>query len=140
MITLSRDSDVMLGDRSTDSSSCSGGQRRIQRNRSRVARMVFGLLIRSLNFDPGATLTIVVANMKQTSNNACASVALLNIVNNVPSIKLGENLHAFKQFTADFSPALRGDAISNFEFVKDIHNSFARYVDPNVPLILVSYA
>lgn len=26
-----------------------------------------------------------------------------------------------------FTPALRGDAINNFEFVKRIHNSYARY-------------
>ena len=31
-------------------------------------------------------------------------------------------------FTAHFTPALRGDAIGNFEFVKEVHNSFARYV------------
>ena len=62
----------------------------------------------------------------KTINNACASVALLNIVNNIPNIELGDNLHAFKEFTADFSPALKGDAIGNFEFVKCIHNSFAR--------------
>lgn len=65
----------------------------------------------------------------QTINNACASVALLNIVNNVPELNLGEELQQFKSFTADFTPALRGDAIGNFEFVKAIHNSFARKMD-----------
>ena len=62
----------------------------------------------------------------QTSNNSCASVALLNIVNNVPGLDLGDHLREFKQFTKDFTPALRGDAINNFQFVKDVHNSFAR--------------
>lgn len=66
--------------------------------------------------------------MMQTVNNACASVALLNIVNNVPEIELGDSLQAFKEFTKDFTPALRGDAIANFRFVKEIHNSFARSV------------
>lgn len=66
--------------------------------------------------------------MTQTANNACASVALLNIVNNVLCIELGDNLRAFKDFTKDFTPALRGDAIANFKFVKEIHNSFARSV------------
>ena len=61
-------------------------------------------------------------------NNACASVALLNIVNNVPDLELGDNLEHFKDFTAKFTPALRGDAINNFEYIKNIHNSFARYV------------
>ncbi|KAL2039579.1 hypothetical protein N7G274_007851 [Stereocaulon virgatum] len=65
----------------------------------------------------------------QTINNACASVALLNIVNNIPSIELGDNLRAFKDFTSNFTPALRGDAIANFDFVKQVHNSFARKMD-----------
>ncbi|KAJ5886343.1 uncharacterized protein N7473_009017 [Penicillium subrubescens] len=65
----------------------------------------------------------------QTASNACASVALLNIVNNIPGIDLGENLHHFKEFTMPFTPALRGDAINNFEFVKRVHNSFARKMD-----------
>lgn len=65
----------------------------------------------------------------QTAGNACASVALLNIVNNIQGIDLGENLQHFKDFTMPFTPALRGDAIKNFEFVKRIHNSFARKMD-----------
>lgn len=54
-------------------------------------------------------------------------MALLNIVNNIPGVDLGESLRAFKEFTMPFTPALRGDAINNFEFVKRIHNSFARH-------------
>lgn len=71
---------------------------------------------------------MVVHIAEQTANNACASVALLNIVNNIEGIELGENLQHFKDFTMPFTPALRGDAINNFEFVKRVHNSFARYV------------
>ncbi|KAI4202571.1 MAG: hypothetical protein LQ350_002514 [Teloschistes chrysophthalmus] len=69
------------------------------------------------------------AKDSQTAKDACASVALLNIVNNIPEIELGENLRQFKNFTTDFTPSLRGDAISNFDFVKAIHNSFARKMD-----------
>ncbi|PLB39383.1 ubiquitin C-terminal hydrolase 37 [Aspergillus candidus] len=65
----------------------------------------------------------------QTASNSCASVALLNIVNNIEGVDLGENLQQFKDFTMPFTPALRGDAISNFDFVKRIHNSFARRMD-----------
>ncbi|KAL4995710.1 ubiquitin carboxyl-terminal hydrolase [Aspergillus recurvatus] len=65
----------------------------------------------------------------QTASNACASVALLNIVNNIEGADLGENLRSFKDFTMPFTPALRGDAINNFEFIKRIHNSFARRMD-----------
>lgn len=64
----------------------------------------------------------------QTIDNACATIAMLNIVNNIQGVELGENLQAFKDFTKDFTPPLRGDAIANFQFVKEIHNSFARSV------------
>lgn len=74
-------------------------------------------------YPPYSALTVV-----QTAENACASVALLNIVNNIDGIDLGEHLQQFKDFTMPFTPALRGDAINNFEFIKRIHNSFARYV------------
>ncbi|KAK2812144.1 hypothetical protein FQN50_001501 [Emmonsiellopsis sp. PD_5] len=69
----------------------------------------------------------------QTSSNACASVALLNIINNVDEIELGEQLQHLKDFTMPFTPALRGDAIANFEFVKRVHNSFARWVLEELP-------
>lgn len=70
----------------------------------------------------------MILTLIQTVDNACASVALLNIVNNIPSADLGEHLQQFKEFTRTFTPALRGDAIGNFDFVKQIHNSFARLV------------
>ncbi|KAL4923277.1 ubiquitin C-terminal hydrolase 37 [Aspergillus undulatus] len=77
----------------------------------------------------------------QTASNSCASVALLNIVNNIEGADLGENLRSFKDFTMPFTPALRGDAINNFEFVKKIHNSFARRMDIlNSDLLLKSEA
>lgn len=53
-------------------------------------------------------------------------MSLLNIVNNISDIDIGEHLQRFKDFTKDFTPALRGDQIGNFQFVKQIHNSFAR--------------
>ncbi|MCJ1398659.1 hypothetical protein MMC11_001860 [Xylographa trunciseda] len=65
----------------------------------------------------------------QTVGNACASIALLNIVNNIPDCELGDHLQSFKDFTASFTPALRGNAIGNFEFIRQVHNSFARKMD-----------
>lgn len=60
---------------------------------------------------------------------ACATVALLNIVNNVPVLDLGPQLRNFKEFTKDMDPVMRGEAIDSFDFVKRIHNSFARETD-----------
>ncbi|GAB7357008.1 hypothetical protein MBLNU459_g7837t2 [Dothideomycetes sp. NU459] len=60
---------------------------------------------------------------------ACASVALLNIVNNIPGLELGPHLQSFKTFSQSFDPLSRGDAIVNFDFVRRTHNSFARNTD-----------
>lgn len=53
-------------------------------------------------------------------------MALLNIVNNVSSLEMGKELRDFRDLTADMDPLERGDAIDSFQFVKQIHNSFAR--------------
>lgn len=66
---------------------------------------------------------------EQVPDFACATVALLNIVNNIPDLQMGKDLRNFKDFTQDMSPLLRGQAIDDFAFVKQIHNSFAREAD-----------
>lgn len=65
----------------------------------------------------------------QIPDFACATVALLNIVNNIKGLRMGEELHNFHEFTRDMDPLSRGDAIDNFEFVRQIHNSFGREID-----------
>ncbi|EME77842.1 uncharacterized protein MYCFIDRAFT_33165 [Pseudocercospora fijiensis CIRAD86] len=65
----------------------------------------------------------------QVPSFACASVALLNIVNNIPGLTMGPELRNFKEFTKDMDPLTRGDAIDTFDFVRRIHNSFARESD-----------
>ncbi|GAB1739984.1 hypothetical protein NU219Hw_g4912t1 [Hortaea werneckii] len=65
----------------------------------------------------------------QTPDYACASFALLNIVNNIPGLCLGKELQDFKDFTKDMDSLSRGDAVDEFAFVKQIHNSFARETD-----------
>lgn len=65
----------------------------------------------------------------QTPDFACATFALLNIVNNIPGLDLGKELRNFKDFTQNMDPLSRGDAIDSFDFVRRIHNSFARETD-----------
>ncbi|KAI9717421.1 MAG: hypothetical protein M1812_004773 [Candelaria pacifica] len=65
----------------------------------------------------------------QTIENACASVALLNIVNNVPGAQLGVPLEQFRLSTQKLTPVARGDCIGDSDFIKNIHNSFARKMD-----------
>ena len=65
----------------------------------------------------------------QIPDFACASVALLNIINNIKGLQMGKELRDFKDFTKDLDPMARGDAIDGFDFLKRIHNSFARETD-----------
>ena len=65
----------------------------------------------------------------QVPDFACATVATLNIVNNIPGLQMGKELRDFRQATRDMKPISRGEAIDDFAFVKRIHNSFAREND-----------
>ncbi|KAE9369436.1 cysteine proteinase [Stipitochalara longipes BDJ] len=65
----------------------------------------------------------------QTTSNACATVALLNIVMNTPEIDLGDALTAFKDSTRSLTPPYRGHALSQNDFIRNIHNSFLRKMD-----------
>ncbi|KAF1825127.1 cysteine proteinase [Dissoconium aciculare CBS 342.82] len=61
----------------------------------------------------------------QIPDFACATVALINIVNNIPGIELGPELSDFRRSTLQMEHMARGDAIDKFDFVRRIHNSFA---------------
>ena len=88
------------------------------------ARSTCGLRIKCVSKSPDPI--ICVANMTQTVNNACATIALMNIVMNVPDIDLGDSLKAFKESTRRLKPPYRGRALGCNDFVRNIHNSFAR--------------
>ncbi|KAI5817082.1 hypothetical protein BZA77DRAFT_42293 [Pyronema omphalodes] len=64
----------------------------------------------------------------QVTSNACATLALLNIVFNVPVV-LSPSLQAFKDFSADLTPPLRGLAVANNQRIRDIHNSFGKKME-----------
>jgi ubiquitin carboxyl-terminal hydrolase L5 len=58
--------------------------------------------------------------------NACATVALMNIVNNVPNANLGSSLQSFKSDTKPMTAAERGNHLNDFHHIKAVHNSFIR--------------
>ncbi|PNY24403.1 Ubiquitin carboxyl-terminal hydrolase isozyme L5 [Tolypocladium capitatum] len=77
----------------------------------------------------------------QTTNNSCASVAILNIVMNADDAELGEQLRAFRESTRDLSTPLRGHRIGSDSFIRAAHNSFVRRVDQlNADLCLANEA
>ncbi|EFW99842.1 ubiquitin carboxyl-terminal hydrolase [Grosmannia clavigera kw1407] len=65
----------------------------------------------------------------QTTSNACATIAMLNIAMNCPGLRLGDVLTRFKAATQHLHPALRGHLLSSHALIRSKHNSFARRLD-----------
>jgi hypothetical protein len=68
------------------------------------------------------------SNIQQVASNSCATVAMLNILMNVPDIDLGDTLHTFKGATILKKPPYRGLELKNNAAIRVVHNSFVRYV------------
>lgn len=65
----------------------------------------------------------------QTIQNACGTQALLSVLMNKSEkdgVVLGGPLTDFKDFTQEFPPDIKGEALSNSDLIRDVHNSFAR--------------
>ncbi|KND02939.1 uncharacterized protein SPPG_02018 [Spizellomyces punctatus DAOM BR117] len=67
--------------------------------------------------------------MNQVVENACATQALVSIALNCDFLDIGEELSRFKTFTQDFTPAMRGLALTNSHLLRTAHNSFSRQTD-----------
>lgn len=48
---------------------------------------------------------------------------------NVPDLDLGDGIRGFKEDTQYLKPAYRGQKLSQNEFIRNTHNSFARRMD-----------
>ncbi|KAI1631131.1 cysteine proteinase [Biscogniauxia mediterranea] len=65
----------------------------------------------------------------QTTANACATVALMNILMNAQGVEFGPELQQFKEATKSLPPPHRGHALDTNDFIRVIHNSVARRTD-----------
>jgi len=64
---------------------------------------------------------------QQTIQNACGTQALLSVVLNKPEeVDIGEKLSEFREFTMVLPPEFRGEALSNSDLIREVHNSFAK--------------
>ncbi|KAF2026726.1 ubiquitin carboxyl-terminal hydrolase 2 [Setomelanomma holmii] len=61
--------------------------------------------------------------------NSCGTLAMINILMNTEDVEVGEHLQQFKDFTKDLTPYQRGEAFASFDYIKKIHNSFAKKMD-----------
>jgi ubiquitin carboxyl-terminal hydrolase L5 len=62
----------------------------------------------------------------QTIQNACGTQALLSVLlNKDGDVNIGQELRSFREFTAGFPSEFRGEALSNSEIIREVHNSFA---------------
>ncbi|KAJ7644005.1 ubiquitin C-terminal hydrolase [Roridomyces roridus] len=94
--------------------------------------LVFCFLWRKDNHRPSdfadpAAARVWFAN--QLSDDACASLALLNIALNCPDLAVGEELEEFRRETEGMSPVMKGLAISSSRFIQRAHRGLARPSD-----------
>ncbi|MBE3046202.1 hypothetical protein IMZ48_27425, partial [Candidatus Bathyarchaeota archaeon] len=75
-------------------------------------------------FDEPASERLFFAH--QTIQNACATQALLSLALNNPELEIGPQLADFRDFAGALPPDVRGEALSNSELIREVHNSFAR--------------
>ncbi|KAI5114939.1 hypothetical protein M0805_006580, partial [Coniferiporia weirii] len=61
----------------------------------------------------------------QVVNNACATLAVLNALLNIPNLKTGPVLQDLLSFTAGMDAQTRGLAITSSEFLREAHNALS---------------
>lgn len=79
------------------------------------------------NYDYNAAENLFFA--AQTIQNACGTQALLSVLLNKDGeegVDIGDKMREFKDFTSAFPAEFRGEALSNSELIRDVHNSFAK--------------
>jgi len=61
----------------------------------------------------------------QVVNNACATLAVLNALGNIPSLTTGPQLAELNSFTTGMDPQTRGMVITSADWLREAHNSLS---------------
>ena len=61
----------------------------------------------------------------QVVNNACATLAVLNALGNIPSLSPGPQLTELLQFTNGMDPQTRGLVITSADWLRELHNALS---------------
>lgn len=61
----------------------------------------------------------------QVVNNACATLAVLNAIGNIPDLKMGTELTDLVAFTTGMDPQTRGMAITSADWLREAHNALS---------------
>jgi len=61
----------------------------------------------------------------QVVNNACATLAVLNALGNIPSLKFGVQLSDLMQFTTGMDPQTRGLVVTSADWLREMHNALS---------------
>ncbi|KAF8322168.1 hypothetical protein DL93DRAFT_2163008 [Clavulina sp. PMI_390] len=61
----------------------------------------------------------------QVVNNACATIAVMNGILNIPDLKMGEQLTGLQSFAPALDPMTRGEVITSDHVFRQAHNSLS---------------
>ncbi|KAJ3534434.1 hypothetical protein NM688_g7139 [Phlebia brevispora] len=61
----------------------------------------------------------------QVVNNACATLAVLNAIGNIPGLQMGTQLTDLIAFTTGMDPQTRGMAITSADWLREAHNALS---------------
>ncbi|KAJ7188551.1 ubiquitin carboxyl-terminal hydrolase [Mycena filopes] len=61
----------------------------------------------------------------QVVNNACATLAVMNALGNIPSLTAGSQLTELNSFTTGMDPQTRGLVITSADWLREAHNSLS---------------
>ncbi|KAG5646833.1 hypothetical protein DXG03_002210 [Asterophora parasitica] len=61
----------------------------------------------------------------QVVNNACATLAVLNALGNIPSLQTGPHLAELNSFTTGMDPQTRGMVITSADWLREAHNALS---------------